>query len=225
MQRIDILVTSEPRGGSRPFAHDDVEVRFHAWAGDDRLPLLEGSAWAFVDWNSAQIEPVEACRRLRCEPLTALSTVVMVMAEESAENRRRGLRAGADDFLVGPFDRHAMLDYVLLRMEPGQSPVAQNAIQLGKLTINTAGFQVRWNGKLVPMMPNEFRLLRFLAQHSNRVFTRAQLIAALGKQEPPIDERTVDAWVVRLRRAFRSAGAPEMLRTVRSLGYVFDAPD
>ena len=51
------------------------------------------------------------------------------------------------------------------------------------------------------------------------------LIAALGKQEPPIDERTVDVWVGRLRRALRKVGAGERVRTVRSLGYVYDSYD
>lgn len=73
-------------------------------------------------------------------------------------------------------------------------------------------------------MPNEFRLLRYFVEHPSRVFTRQQLILALGKQEQPMDERTVDVWVGRLRRALRAAGVTYDLRTVRSLGYVFDEP-
>jgi two-component system phosphate regulon response regulator PhoB len=73
-------------------------------------------------------------------------------------------------------------------------------------------------------MPNEFRLLRYFVEHPGRVFTRSQLISALGKQEPAVDERTVDVWIGRLRRALRAAGAGNPLRTVRSLGYVFDVP-
>ena len=61
-------------------------------------------------------------------------------------------------------------------------------------------------------------------EHPARVFTRQQLISALGKQEPPIDERTVDVWIGRLRRALRAAGVTYELRTVRSLGYVLDEP-
>ncbi|MEY4721555.1 MAG: hypothetical protein RIQ46_1280, partial [Pseudomonadota bacterium] len=85
-------------------------------------------------------------------------------------------------------------------------------------------FQARFAGKVVPLMPNEFRLLRYLSEHPGRVFTRSQLIAALGKQEMPMDERTVDVWIGRLRRSLRAAGGGEMLRTVRSLGYVLDTP-
>ena len=71
-------------------------------------------------------------------------------------------------------------------------------------------------------MPNEFRLLRFLVEHPGRVFTRQQLIQALGKHDAPIDERTVDVWVGRLRRALVNHGVAHELRTVRSLGYVLD---
>jgi two-component system phosphate regulon response regulator PhoB len=92
------------------------------------------------------------------------------------------------------------------------------------LSVNIAAFRARIDGKPVDLMPNEFRLLRFLVEHPGRVFTRSQLIAALGKQDPPIDERTVDVWIGRLRRALRSAGGGDMLRTVRSLGYVLDQP-
>ena len=67
------------------------------------------------------------------------------------------------------------------------------------------------------------RLLRYFIEHPGRVFTRNQLIAALGKQEPAVDERTVDVWIGRLRRALKGVGAGNPLRTVRSLGYVFDA--
>jgi two-component system phosphate regulon response regulator PhoB len=92
------------------------------------------------------------------------------------------------------------------------------------LDIDIAAFQARWHGKPIPLMPNEFRLLRYFVEHPGRVFTRSQLIAALGKHDGPIDERTVDVWVGRLRRALRVAGAGDMLRTVRSLGYVLDQP-
>ena len=76
----------------------------------------------------------------------------------------------------------------------------------------------------IALRPNEFRLLRFLAENPNRVLSRQELIAGLGKQEPPIDPRTVDVWIGRLRRAFRSAGAGNPLRTVHAMGYVLDAP-
>ena len=148
----------------------------------------------------------------------------MILEDDDLEARRRALRAGADDYMIGPADRTALLDRIMSMKIHDQETIAHRALQQGELTIDLAAFQARWKGKPIPLMPNEFRLLRYFVEHPGRVFSRSQLIAALGKQEPAVDERTVDVWVGRLRRALRAAGAGNPLRTVRSLGYVFDAP-
>jgi len=224
MRHIDILITNELDGGIAPFTHGDLQVAFHKLDRSGDLPLLDGALWAFVDWVLPEISGLELCRRLRCDPLTAQAHVTMILEEDDQEARRRALRTGADDYMVGPINRAALLDRVLsLKLnEPGEG--ALRALALGGLTIDLAAFQARWHGKPVPLMPNEFRLLRYFVEHPGRVFTRSQLISALGKQEPAVDERTVDVWIGRLRRALRAAGAGNPLRTVRSLGYVFDVP-
>jgi two-component system phosphate regulon response regulator PhoB len=223
MRRIDILLTSELPGGTAPFVHGDLELVFHQWSRADELPLLDGALWAFVDWVLPEISGLELCRRLRCDRLTADAHVTMILEDDDPEARRRALRTGADDYMVGPIDRTALLDRVLAVRIDEQQAGAPRALQRGDLTIDLLAFQARWQARPIALMPNEFRLLRYFAEHPGRVFTRAQLIAALGKQEPPVDERTVDVWIGRLRRALRSAGAGNPLRTVRSLGYVFDS--
>ncbi len=224
MRHVDILLASEIAEGTAPFHGDSIEVQFHRWSPNNGLPLLEGTIWAFIDWVMPEVAGLEICRRLRCDPLTAKAHITIVLDEDEVEARRRALRAGADDYMLGPLSRTALLDRVLSasQRELGTSP--SRTVALGDLTIDLAAFQARWRDVPVPLMPNEFRLLRYLVEHPGRVFTRMQLIAALGKQEPPIDERTVDVWIGRLRRALRAAGAGDPLRTVRSLGYVFDRP-
>ncbi len=222
MRRIDILLTGELAGGMAPFSHGELELVFHRWSQPDELPLLEGSLWAFVDWVLPEISGLELCRRLRCDRLTADAHVTMILEDDDPEARRRALRSGADDYMLGPIDRTAVLDRVLALKVNDHESVPLRALQQGDLIIDLPAFQARWQARPIPLMPNEFRLLRYFVEHPGRVFTRAQLIAALGKQEPPVDERTVDVWIGRLRRALRNAGAGNPLRTVRSLGYVFD---
>lgn len=222
MGRIDILLTSDLEGGMAPFEHDAFSLVFHRWTNIHELPLIDGSLWAFIDWVLPDMAGLELCRRLRCEPLTAQAHITMILEDEDQEDRRRAMRTGADDYMIGPVDRRGLLDRVLSLRTLEQEVIAPRLLEQGGLTIDMAAFQARWQGKPIALMPNEFRLLRYLVEHPGRVFTRAQLIAALGKQEPPVDERTVDVWVGRLRRALRSAGAGNPLRTVRSLGYVFD---
>lgn len=97
-------------------------------------------------------------------------------------------------------------------------------LQCGDLTVNPAGYQVRYRGRVLPLRPSEFRLLAHFVANPDQVFTRADLIRRLGSAEEQLDERTVDVWIGRLRRALRAHGVPDPLRTVRTLGYVLDSP-
>lgn len=223
MRQIDILLTGPLRGGQDSFVHGDLRVVFHRWNWSAPLPLLDGSPWAFVDWLLPELSGLELCRRLRCDPQTEAAHITLVLEEDDADARRRALRAGADDYILGPIDRASVLDRVLSIQLPEREAPAR-ALKLGDLSLDLTALQVRWRDKPVPLMPNELRLLRYLMEQPGHVFSRTQLIAALGKKEQPIDERTVDAWVSRLRRALREAGAGYPLRTVRSLGYVLDRP-
>lgn len=222
MQRIDILLTGDLAGGFAPFRHADLELVLHRWSPTGQLPLIEGSLWAFVDWVLPDMSGLELCRRLRCDPATATAHITVVLEEDDQEDRKRALRTGADDYMVGPLTRTALLDRVLAANITEQVEANGRKVALGELVIDIPAFQARWRGKAISLMPNEFRLLRYFVEHPGRVFTRTQLINALGKQEPAIDERTVDVWIGRLRRALKAAGAGNPLRTVRSLGYVFD---
>ena len=146
----------------------------------------------------------------------------MVLERDDVEDRRRALRAGADDYIVGPIDRTIILDRVLALQLKQHQRHALHQLERGMLSIDLAALRAKWAGAPIDLSPNEFRLLRFFAENPNRVLSRSELIAGLGKLDPPIDDRTVDVWVGRLRKAFRNVGAAEALRTVRSMGYVLD---
>ncbi len=221
MRRIDILLASELTGGSMPFVHDDLDVALHRWTGLGELPLIEGALWIFVDWVLPEMSGLELCRRLRADAMTAHAHVTMVLEEDNLEDRKRALRMGADDYMVGPLTRTALLDRVL-GVSPGDHDATGiRAVAQGDLMVDVAAFQARWQGKPISLMPNELRLLRYFIEHPGRVFTRAQLIAALGKQEPAVDERTVDVHIGRLRKALVRHKESDPIRTVRGAGYAF----
>lgn len=223
MRQIDILLTGALPGGQEGFVHGDLRVVFHDWQWTAPPPLLDGQPWAFIDWVLPDLSGLELCRRLRCERQTGDVHITLVLEDDEPEAKRRALKAGADDYLVGPIDRGTVLDRVLSVQLP-EAELPRRTVQLGHLSIDLAALQARYKDTPVPLMPNEFRLLRYLMEQPGHVFSRTQLIAALGKNGQPIDERTVDAWVSRLRRALRQAGAGQPLRTVRALGYVLDKP-
>ena len=223
MDVINIFVTGGLGESLEDFVHDQRRFTFDRLGPEGPVRLVEGPMWAFVDWVLPELAGLEMCRRLRADPRTAEAHVTMVLEEDDADDRRRALRAGADDYVIGPLTRTAVLDRVLALQSRTAERQAPRRFEFGALTIDMSALQARWAGAPIVLRPNEFRLLRFLAENPNRVLTRDDLIAGLGKREPPIDERTVDVWVGRLRRAIKSAGGGNPLRTVRSLGYVFDA--
>ena len=222
MHSLIVLLTSEPEGGLQAFRHEDQEIVFRHWSGTAPVPLMDRPVWAFIDWLLPDLSGLELCRRLRCDPLTAKCQITMILEGGGPDERRRALAVGANDYMMGPVTRTAILDRILATRPPQTAELAARTISFGDLTIDVVAFQARWQNQPIQLSPNEFRLLRYFMERPERVFTRAQLIAALGKQDPPIDERTVDQWVGRLRRALSAAGAGEPLRTVRMLGYVLD---
>ena len=190
-----------------------------------RLPerRIEGRIWCFVDWLLPETSGLELCRRLRDAAVTAHSHITMVLDEDDSEARRRALRAGADDYMLGPLTA-ARLAERIQQYRP-VSPLARPAEKLthGALSVDLTAHQARWQGKVIALRPNEFRLLAHFVEHPDHVFPRTSLIAMLGKDSEALDERTVDVWVGRLRRALKAYGVPDPLRTVRSMGYVLDS--
>ncbi|MEL7446808.1 MAG: response regulator transcription factor [Pseudomonadota bacterium] len=222
MDIINIFLTSGLGETLEDFVHDQRRLTFDHLDSDGPNRLVEGPMWAFIDWVMDDMAGLEMCRRLRADPRTSEAHITMVLEQDDLEDRRRALRAGADDYMIGPIDRTIILDRVLALQARSGEPHATKRIEVGELTIDMAALQARWEKEPIMLRPNEFRLLRFFAENPNRVLSRDDLINGLGKREPPIDERTVDVWVGRLRRALKAAGAGNPLRTVRSMGYVFD---
>ncbi|MDJ0643053.1 MAG: response regulator transcription factor [Erythrobacter sp.] len=222
MDVINIFLTNDLGESVEDFVHDQRRFTFDRLGPEGPKRLVEGPMWAFVDWVMEDLAGLEMCRRLRADPRTRDAHITMVLEEDDPEDRRRALKAGADDYVVGPLDRTSVLDRVLaLQSRHAERPAARK-LEIGDLSIDMAALQARWNGEPIDLRPNEFRLLRFFAENPNQVLSREDLIGGLGKREPPIDERTVDVWIGRLRRAIKAAGGGNPLRTVRSMGYVFD---
>ncbi|WP_432201670.1 response regulator transcription factor [Erythrobacter sp. W53] len=224
MRVVNIFLTNEIVESFEDLSLGDHEYVFGQIDQAGPRRLVEGSACIFVDWVMPDMAGLEMCRRLRASDQLSDAHITMVLEEDDAEDRRRALKAGADDYVVGPIDRTVVLDRVMAVHGDLEQRSSADLIERGPLTINLASLQARWNDEPLPIRPNEFRLLRFFAENPDRVLTRQQLIDGLGKREPAIDERTVDVWIGRLRRAFRKVGAGDILRTVRSIGYVFDTP-
>lgn len=95
-------------------------------------------------------------------------------------------------------------------------------IEFADLTMDMRAYRVRRGGRVVHLGPTEFRLLYHFLVRPREVFTREQLREAVWEEEAQVDLRTVDAHILRLRRALNGSGGPDLIRTVRSVGYSLD---
>ncbi len=171
---------------------------------------------------------LEICRRIRAEGTTAQLPILIVTAKGTEVDRVLGLEMGADDYVVKPFSPRELVARVralLRRAHPLAEPAPAGVYEQGRLRIDFGTYEVFVEGERKELALREFELLKFLVQHPMRVYTREQLLDMVWGRDTFVEPRTVDVHVRRLRqRIERDDANPELILTVRSVGYRFN-PD
>jgi len=196
-----------------------------AGSGDEALRLFQSERPDLVvlDLMLPGTSGEEVCRRLRRESRVP---VLMLTAKAAEEERLRGFRLGADDYLTKPFSPRELVARVraLLRRASGEPLPLAGVVRFnrGELVLDLERRQVLKGGRPISLTATELRLLLTLASHPRRVFSREELIRfALGQDFSGFD-RTVDAHVKNLRRKIESdPRRPAYIETVRGSGYRF----
>ena len=176
----------------------------------------EHYAAVVLDLGLPRRSGLEVLQRLRArrDPLP----VLILTARDTVEDRIRGLDAGADDYLVKPFDMGELAARLraLTRRALGQaSPV----LDLGGVVLDPAAHRVTFRGNPVELSAREFALLHELMLHAGRVLTRAQLEDKLYPWGEEVESNAIEVHVHHLRRKL----APELIHTVRGVGYLMPA--
>lgn len=145
--------------------------------------------------------------------------VVIVTARDAVSDRVAGLDAGADDYLVKPFDLDELSARVraVARRRAGR---ADSRVRVGELELDTTAKRVRWKGREVPLSAREYALLEALADRPGAYLTRAQLEERLYGWADEIASNAVEVHIHALRRKLE----PGLIRTVRGLGYTLAGP-
>jgi phosphate regulon transcriptional regulator PhoB len=170
---------------------------------------------------------LELCQRLRAESSTQGLPIVMLTAKSSEVDRILGLEMGADDYVVKPFSPRelvARIRAVLRRSQAQGAPAVGGLVyERGRLRIDMGTYEVFVDGNRRQLCLREFELLRFFVEHPMRVYSREQLLDLVWGRDVFVEPRTVDVHVRRLRRQIeRDDSKPELILTVRSVGYRFN---
>ena len=174
-----------------------------------------------LDWMLPDVSGPTLARRLRSEARTREVPIIMLTARAGDDDKVAGLEAGADDYITKPFsprELEARIQAVLRRRSP---QLSREAVSIEGLELNPATRAVLGSDKALRMGPTEFELLHFFMTHTDRVYTRTQILDHVWGDHVFIEDRTVDVHIRRLRDALAPSGHDDLVETVRGAGYKF----
>lgn len=175
-----------------------------------------------LDVNLPGYDGFEVLRRLREARVAA--RVLLLTARAEVTDRVSGLRAGADDYLTKPFAMEELLARVEV-LGRRETPGAQaDVLEAGNLRMEIRRRRVTRDEVAVALSPREFDLLLVFMQEPGRVFTRDELCEHIWEREHEYDTRTVEIFIMRLRKKLDDGSGAPLIETFRGVGYALRAP-
>ncbi|GHI88374.1 response regulator transcription factor [Streptomyces xanthophaeus] len=181
-----------------------------------------------LDIQMPRMDGLTAARRLRATG--SVIPVLMLTARDTVGDRVTGLDAGADDYLVKPFELDELFARVraLLRRSSYAAPQAgpdgpEDVLSFGDLRMDLATREVRRAGRPVELTRTEFTLLEMFLAHPRQVLTREQILKTVWGFDFEPSSNSLDVYVMYLRRKTEAGGEPRLVHTVRGVGYVLRA--
>ena len=174
-----------------------------------------------LDWMLPDTAGPAFARKLRADARTREVPIIMLTARADEEDKVQGLQSGVDDYVTKPFsprELEARIQAVLRRRVPHAS---SEAVEVGDLVLNPATRTVTGARKALRMGPTEFELLHFFMTHTDRVYSRTQILDQVWGDHVFLEDRTVDVHIRRLREALAPSGHDRLVETVRGAGYRF----
>ena len=210
---LEVLGFKLKEAGYTPiFAKDG--ARAISAARDERPALI------VLDLMLPEVDGLEVCKILRRDATTAMIPILMLTAKASEMDRVLGLELGADDYVTKPYSPRELvlrIKKLLARVKVSDEPLAM--LRFAELEIDVPRHQVTISGNVVVLTATEFKLLEILARRRGRVQTRERLLQDVWGYENPIDSRTVDTHMRRLRE--KLGDTARFLETIRGVGYRF----
>ncbi len=196
-------------------------------SGEEALTIAEAQPpdLVLLDLMLPGIDGMTVCQKLRANPRTAATSILMLTAKCEERDIVAGLGAGANDYVTKPFSRNVLAARVraALRHPVANQPSgadlqdADDSLRIHGLVIHVGRHSVIVDGRAVDLSATEFRVLHFLAKRPGWVFTREQILDAVHGDNYAITPRAIDVQIVGLRKKLGDAG--KCVETVRGVGY------
>ena len=207
----ELLVFALGKAGMRPSEAADGEEALAA-IGRDMPDLM------VLDINMPRLNGLDLCRRLRSGNGAGATLPILFLSSRDDEiDRIVGIEIGGDDYVVKPFSPREVVARVGAILKRGAAPAPHSAVIIhNRLTLDTEGWEARWDGVPVALTATEFQLLLLLATMPAKVFSRDAIIDRLHGPGFAITDRTIDSHVRNLRAKF---GDADLIETRPGIGY------
>lgn len=186
--------------------------------GEEGLNQLRDNKPALVilDWMLPGMDGLEVCRRIR---ELGNQPVLMLTAKDTLEDRVQGLDAGADDYLIKPFELDELLARIralLRRTQVERAPI----LTFGDLSLDTSTRQATRKNRLIMLTAKEYDLLEMFMRHPRQVLTREIIFDRVWGYDFGGESNVLDVYIRYLRQKLEGEGEVRLIHTVRSVGYV-----
>lgn len=169
-----------------------------------------------------KLDGIKLCQRLRDRKYQ--TPVLLITAQDSSDRKVMGLDAGADDYLVKPFDMPELLARIRVLLRRQSKPILQ-ALEWGDLKLQCGTCEVTYGDRVLHLTPNEYRLLELFLRHPQLVLSRGEILDRVWAVPEAPKEDTVTAHIKGLRQKLKQVGAPaDLIETVYGLGYRLKQP-
>ena len=199
----------------------EVDVAEGGQQGLTQIAAAEPDA-VVLDIGMPDIDGLEVCRRLRDSGNRV--PILMLTARDAIEDRIDGLDAGADDYLVKPFDVGELKARLRALMRRSGAAAEPEELTFGELRLDTGRHGATVNGQLVELTRTEFQLLELLMRNSRRVLPHSVIYDRVWGYDFGPESNALRVYIGYLRRKIEDAGAPRLIHTVRGVGYVLREP-
>jgi DNA-binding response OmpR family regulator len=175
-----------------------------------------------LDLNLPDLDGLTVLARLRHANCPA--RVLVLTARGEVEDRVKGLKAGADDYLAKPFSMDELIARIEALGRRAATTTAADLLAVADLHMDVHRRRVTRAGRLIPLSPRELDVLQVLMQEPGRVFSRTELCERVWHRNHEYDTRTVEIFITRLRKKVDSGFPAPLIHTLRSMGYTIRPP-
>ncbi|MGO0059676.1 response regulator transcription factor [Brevibacillus fluminis] len=173
-----------------------------------------------LDWMMPQKDGVTLCKELREQGYSG--AILLLTAKDTLEERIEGLDAGADDYLVKPFEHDELLARLRALSRRNFAPIQEDIIEVNGIRLNRSKQSITRDGEEIQLTGREFALLDLLVRNRGTVLTRDLIHDRIWGGDMEVASNSVDVYITMLRKKIDAPNQKTLIRSIRGVGYVIE---